>query len=299
MITPFNNEKFQAPASIQLTGEAVDADGWIGAFRFLANDEVVHEGTINFIVAPDPGQSQTFDFLWENVAAGKYDIALEVTDNDGATLLSRRTKVEVIGDNEKPEVTVFAKDAFASEATGNGNGNGSPNGNTAKFRIRRTGKTDTELKVAYRIEGTAENGLDYILLEGSVIIEATKRWATLELSPILDDMEEGLETAILVLEPADTYNIGRAGAATVVISDNHPGRKGVSVLDDGSIHLRLPAVPGEGYVMEVSDNLEEWEVIGTGVSEEDALDIVADKPGQRRGQYYRVRKAPEGLLNEE
>jgi hypothetical protein len=299
MITPFNNEKFQAPASIQLTGEAVDADGWIGAFRFLANDEVVHEGTINFIVAPDPGQSQTFDFLWENVAAGKYDIALEVTDNDGATLMSRRTKVEVIGDNEKPEVTVFAKDAFASEATGNGNGNGSPNGNTAKFRIRRTGKTDTELKVAYRMEGTAENGLDYTLLEGSVIIEAQKRWATLELSPILDDMEEGLETAILVLEPVETYNIGRAGAATVVINDNNPGRKGVSILDDGSIHLRLPAVPGEGYVMEVSDNLEEWEVIGTGVSEEDALDIVADKPGQRRGQYYRVRKAPEGLPNEE
>lgn len=299
MITPFNNETFQAPASIQLTGEAVDADGWIGAFKFLANDEVIHEGSINFIVAPDPGQSQTFDFLWENVAAGKFDIALEVTDNDGATRLSRPTKIEVIGDNEKPEVTVFAKDAFASEATGNGNGNGSPNGNTAKFRIRRTGKTDSELTVAYRMEGTAENGVDYTVLEGSVLIEARKRWATLELSPIMDDMEEGLETAILVLEPVDTYNIGRASAATVVISDNNPGRKGVSILDDGSIHLRLPAVPGEGYVMEVSDNLEDWEVIGTGVSEEDALDIVADKPGQRKGQYYRVRKAPEGLPNEE
>ena len=299
MITPFNNEKFQAPASIQLTGEAVDADGWIGAFKFLANDEVIHEGAINFIVAPDPGQSQTFDFLWENVAPGKYDLALEVTDNDGATKVSRRTKIEVISDNEKPEVTVFAKDAFASETTGNGNGTGNSNGNTAKFRIRRTGKTDTELKVAYRMEGTAENGVDYTLLEGAVVIEARKRWATLELAPIMDDLEERLETAILVLEPVDTYNIGRASAATVVISDNNPGRKGVSILDDGSIHLRLPAIPGEGYVMEVSDNLVDWEVIGTGVSEDDALDVVADKPGQRKGQYYRVRKAPEGLPNEE
>ena len=149
------------------------------------------------------------------------------------------------------------------------------------------------------MEGTAENGLDYTLLEGSVVIEARKRWATLELAPIMDDVEERLETAILVLEPVDTYSIGRAGAATAVISDNNPGRKGVSILDDGSIHLRLPAVPGEGYVMEVSDNLKDWEVIGTGVSEEDALDIVADKPGQRKGQYYRVRKAPAGLSNEE
>lgn len=299
MITPFNNQKFQAPVSIQLTGEGMDPDGWIGAFQFLANGETIHEGNISFIVPPDAGQNQAFDFLWNNVLPGKYDLALQVTDNNGTTRQSRSVKIEVKGDSELPEVSVFAKDAFASETTGNGNGNGNPNGNTAKFRIRRTGKIDTELEVAYRMEGTAENGVDYTLLEGSVIIEAKQRWVTIELATIADNIEERLETAILALEPVDTYTIGRASTATTVISDSNPGRKGVQILDDGSIHLRLPTVPGEGYVLEVSDNLKDWKVIGTGVSEEDALDIVDDRPGLRKGQYYRVRKAPEGLPDRE
>ena len=295
MITPFNNQKFQAPVSIQITGEGMDPDGWIGAFQFLANGEIIHEGNISFIVPPDPGQNQAFDFLWDNVLPGKYELALLVTDNNGATRESRSVKIEVKGDSELPEVTVFAKDAFASETNGNGNGNGNPNGNTAKFRIRRTGKIDTELEIAYRMEGKAENGLDYSLLEGSVTIEAKQRWVTIELTPIADDIVESLETAIFSLEPVDTYTIGRASTATVVISDSNSGRKGVQILDDGSIHMRLPSVPGEGYVLEVSSNLKDWEVIGTGVSEEDTLDIVDDRPGLRKGQYYRVRKAPEGL----
>jgi hypothetical protein len=295
MITPFKHQRFQAPVNISLSGEGLDKDGWIGAFQFLVNEKVVHEGTIHFLVAPEPGQRQHFEYLWENVEPGTYEVALSGTDNDGASSTSRPVKVEVIGDQELPEVTVFAKDALASETTGNEN----TKPNTATFRFRRTGKTDEPLRVAYRLAGTAENGVDYEALEGFLIIEANQRWGTAVLHPIADDLEEGRETVILSLAQSDqAYTLGRKDSAKALITDSTPDRKGSKVLKDGSIHLRLPTIPGEGYLLEVSDNLRDWEVVDTGVSEEDALDIIENRPGLRKGQYFRIRKAPEDLAEE-
>jgi hypothetical protein len=105
----------------------------------------------------------------------------------------------VIGDQDLPEVTVFARDALASETTGNEN----TKPNTATFRFRRTGKTDEPLEVAYQISGSAENGVDYEELGGSLVIEANQRWGTVVLNPIADDAEEGRETVILTLVPSD------------------------------------------------------------------------------------------------
>jgi hypothetical protein len=85
MITPHKHQRFQAPATIEFTGEALDKDGWISTFQFLVNERVVHEGTINFIVAPEPGQRQHFEYKWEEVPQGTYEIALSVTDNEGAS----------------------------------------------------------------------------------------------------------------------------------------------------------------------------------------------------------------------
>ncbi len=296
MISPRNHQRFQAPASISLAAEAIDKDGWIGAFQFIANDRVLHEGTINFIVAPEPGQRQHFEFLWEDVPVGSYEVVIQVTDNEGTSNTSRPIKVEVIGETDLPEVSVFARDALASETTGNEN----IRPNKATFRFRRTGKTDEPLTVQYQIAGTAENGVDYERLEGSVVIEAKKRWGTVDILPIADDLDEGRETVILTLEAIDDlYSIGREESAKALITDNTPDRKGSKILKDGSIHIRLPAVPGEEFLLEVSENLEDWEVIDTGVSEEDAFDIIANRPGLRKGQYFRIRKAMEALAEEE
>ena len=155
------------------------------------------------------------------------------------------------------------------------------------------------MRVAYRLAGTAENGVDYEALEGFLIIEANQRWGTAVLHPIADDLEEGRETVILSLAQSDqAYTLGRKDSAKALITDSTPDRKGSKVLKDGSIHLRLPTIPGEGYLLEVSDNLRDWEVVDTGVSEEDALDIIENRPGLRKGQYFRIRKAPEDLAEE-
>ena len=295
MIKPLNHQRFQAPTDIRLMGEGLDRDGWIGAFQFLVNKEVLHEASIQFLVPPEPGQRQSFEFLWEDARPGSYEIALLVTDNEGLSRTSRPVMIEVFGDRELPEVTVFARDALASETTGNEN----THPNTAAFRIRRTGKLDTPLTIAYRMEGSAENGVDYELLEGTLVIEAHQRWGTVVINPIADDLDEGRETVVLTLAPDNQdYTIGRAAAAKALITDSTPGRKGVNILKDGSIHLRLPTVPGEGYLIEVSDNLRDWEVVDSVVSDEDALDIIESRPGLRKGLYYRIRKAPEGLSDE-
>ncbi len=219
IITPGKNKKFQAPATLSITGEAIDEDGWISSFQFLVNEEVVHEGTMNFVVAPESGQRQHFNYQWKEVTPGNHDITLAVTDNEGASTLSRPVKVMVIGDEDLPELTIFTKDALATETTDNA----SAPSDTATFRIRRTGRTDTALEVSYQTSGSAANGIDYEGLEGSMVIESGQRWGKVILKPIADDMREGRETIALSLVPSIlTYAVGHPSTAKAVIMDTPP-----------------------------------------------------------------------------
>ncbi len=288
IITPGKNKKFQAPSTLSITGEATDKDGWISSFQFLVNEEVVHEGTMNFIIAPESGQRQHFNYQWKEATPGTHEITLAVTDNEGASVFSRPVKVIVISDEDLPELTLFTKDALATETTDIA----SAQSDTATFSIRRTGRTDTALEVSYQTSGSAANGIDYEELGGSMVIESGQRWGKVVLNPIADDMGEGRETIVLSLVPSIlTYAIGHANTAKAVIMDTPPERKDRKIMKDGSIHLRLPCVPGENFLLEVSEDLKDWEVVDHGVTQENAFDIIESRPEQQKRKYFRIRKA--------
>jgi VCBS repeat-containing protein len=108
-------------------------------------------------------------------------------------------------------VNIVATDANASE-TGPDPG---------QFTVTRTGDASSALTVAYAIAGSAENGVDYQALSGTVVIPTGQASATIDVTP-LDDSSPGvdepaIETVEVTLAAASGYVVGPQSSAVVAI----------------------------------------------------------------------------------
>ena len=74
-----------------------------------------------------------------------------------------------------------------------------------KLKLVREGDTSAPLLVAYAVRGTAENGIDYELLPGTLEIPAGKKSAKLVVTPRADGRIEGPETIEIELLPGEDY----------------------------------------------------------------------------------------------
>lgn len=108
-------------------------------------------------------------------------------------------------------LTVQAPDAIAGEnATAGGNGT---------FRIGRPlATTNAALTVAYRMSGTASNGVDYTALNGSAAFLAGQTNVDLTVAPLADSLAEGNESVTLTLLPGP-YMLGATTSAVVNIRE--------------------------------------------------------------------------------
>ena len=113
-----------------------------------------------------------------------------------------------------PVITVSATDANAAE-TVSGN---LPN--PGVFTFTRTGSTVASLTVNFGVGGTAISGTDYTALPTSVTFAPDSSTATVTISPIDDQIDEGDETVFFVLLDNAAYAVGPADSATVTITDN-------------------------------------------------------------------------------
>ena len=81
------------------------------------------------------------------------------------------------------------------------------------------------LTVTYAISGTAENGIDYTLLSGTVTIPAGKSAVALKLTPFDDSTPEVNETAEFRIIPgADYSNSLRSTAQVTIVNNSRPKR---------------------------------------------------------------------------
>ena len=164
-----------------------------------------------------------------------------------------------------PSVSIVATDPFASEKV-------STNGtNTARFRIFRTGPTNLDLTVFYSVHGTASNGVDYVEIGNSLTIPAGRHSAAILIAPIDDNLEEGIETVVLRLEPDPSlgpvarYEVGRPDKAAAIIADDDLHRPPCKQLPDGSFHLCADKPDGFAFRLEVSEDLSAWVPLCTNV----------------------------------
>lgn len=86
------------------------------------------------------------------------------------------------------------------------------------FVISRTGSTAAPLTVQYSVKGTAENGIDYILLTGEVTIPKGRKTAPIKVTPLVDAENELTETVILKILPGADYTYSLKNSATVKIA---------------------------------------------------------------------------------
>jgi len=279
IVQPQTGDDFRPGSDIPIIVQAVDPDGWVSRVEFFANDRLIGKEEIIFIQPPPPGQLQRFSMIWSNVTAGRYVLTARATDNDGLTGLSAPVVIEVHDSPALPVVTIFAVDPLARE--------GAPL-NPATFRIRRSGGTNALLTVHYSIRGTASNGVDYARIPNSVTIPAGRRSVRVTITPFDDRLVERYESAVLRLEATALYNVGRPGRAGALILDNDCPRPDTCPLPEGDFHVCRKLDGFRCYRVEVSDDLRDWESLGSNVLDDDAVHFVDPEAGERTKRFYRI-----------
>jgi hypothetical protein len=144
---------------------------------------------------------------------GSETVVLTVSANQAYIAGSSNTATVTIADNDRallPTISVSATIAICAEGGAN-----------ATFTITRTGSTSAALTVRFALTGTAQNGIDYQQLPGSVTIPAGAASATVIVQPIDDSLIELPELVIVTLSSDPAYGINLLfNTATVVINDN-------------------------------------------------------------------------------
>jgi hypothetical protein len=297
IVSPPNGSVFTAPVDLRLVAAAGDPDGWVTAVEFfdgtnslgvvfnpvvILDTAPVHLANLGTDVLTENSLLRPFSLVWSNVPPGKHILTAVATDNAGDSSRSRPIEIAVREASDLPVVRIMATDAVAREGTTN----------TATFRIRRTGPTNSALTVFYAIRGTASNGVDYVTIPNSLTIPAGRRGARIGITPIDDNLPERVETVLLGLAPPPfappTYEIGRpARAGAIILDDDYPLLPSESLVD-GSLHLRVPVPAGMPFRIEASTNLLDWEEVACDINAEDGVSVVDDQRGDYRQRFFRV-----------
>jgi hypothetical protein len=178
----------------------------------------------------------------DNMAEGRETVVLQIVPSPllcpspacGYDIGSPSSAVVTIEDNaavHQPVVNVFTIDPVGREIPVVPPGLGMPQlYDPAVFRVTRTGNTNIDLPVFYRVSGSASNGVDYERLSGQVVIPAGSASALIEVTVIDDLLVEGTETVEITLEPPiciqifppppDCYLVGSINRAIAFIEDN-------------------------------------------------------------------------------
>jgi PKD repeat protein len=137
-------------------------------------------------------------------SAGTFTAALTVTGSGGQTSSASHTiTVTNVPTPPSSTVTVAATQPLATSLT------------PGVFNINRTGDTSSALTVNYSLNGTAQNGVDYQTLSGTVTIPAGSSTATVVVNPL--GLLNVLKTVVVTISPDSGYTIGLPDSATVEI----------------------------------------------------------------------------------
>ena len=297
---PASGADFPPDTPIEIVTDTRDPDGYVRRVEFFADGRKIGEANVEFIRPPDPGQLQTFTFVWRQPLPGAHALTAQATDDDGATGVSAPVSITVARSEPLPIVTVTAPDPFAVEPRSNS----VPN--TATFRIRRFGPTNDALVVAYSLLGTADNGTDYETLPALATIPAGRRTVTVILSPLADDLREGIETVLLRLEQPpppspeirviNPYRVGRPRLAAALISDgprlHSPGGAQCLRLPGALAHLCFAGDAGHNFRVEASDDLRNWETLFDTLAGEDGWHFIDSNAENHSHRFYRLKPEP-------
>ncbi len=139
---------------------------------------------------------------------GSFQVGLSATNSGGtgSAVLTLTVTAPV------PAVTIFtAGDGTIVEG----------DGKAGKLFVERTGDVNTALTVRYKVQGSAESGVDYKPLVGAVTIPAGASRAAVKVRPLDDQTVDGIRVAKIKLLPSTdgSYNLGNRAVAKLKITD--------------------------------------------------------------------------------
>jgi len=290
IVQPLTGSVFRAPADICIKALVRDPDGWVGYVEFFANERKIGEQYIMFIQEPPPGELQTFILDWSQVPHGEYSLVVKATDDRGAVGTSEPVRIRVVETAPPPPVvTIHVRDGLAREGA-----DAAGVTDNATLVVRRTGETNAALSVFYSVRGTAENGVDYVKLAGSVTIPAGHRSARLEVIPLDDNLRERVESVVVRLEPdpslgpVSRYTVGWPGRAAVLILDRDGRLPHCQWLAEGLFQICYPGSDGACFRLEYSTDLRTWTSLGAGVVTAGELHFVDPEAGEQASRFYRL-----------
>jgi gliding motility-associated-like protein len=195
-------------------------------------DHTLLSGTA-VIRAGDPGVSVTVPASNDDILEGTETVILTLNGGTGAGITYTGTgnaTVNITDDENTPAnlvVNVAANGDVSEAASGAGFIISLPN------NIR----TATDLTVNYTVVGTAINGTDYALLNGTVVIPAGDNSVPVQITGIDDQIIEGNETIVLTIVNGSTttglaLTPGTSSTATINLID-----------DDNNLNIVVSATP--------------------------------------------------------
>lgn len=291
---PQSGDRFPAGESIELIADGADADGHIVLMEFFANGEKIGERRrAHGDELDSPNADQRFPFKWQDPLPGTYVLTTRATDNGGASTDSEPIRISIHERNERPSISVIARDALAIEPN---NTRIAPD--RAVFRITRHGSTDEPLKVHYELGGDAEPGADYLRLSGMVTFDAGETSVDIFIVPLADNLREGSESVKFALVAKDAYEISGRNRAYAVIRDNPmphgPNRPRCIKVGKGLIHICFPAQGGICFRLEGSTDLRNWDTMFCLVPVDGEIHFVGENVPELRQRFFRITEEPNG-----
>ncbi|MGB0560902.1 MAG: S8 family serine peptidase [Spirulinaceae cyanobacterium] len=198
-------ELIAATGATEVEGETIALTINAPASGSLSQNGVPVTGAITL----QPGD--TID--WTPDTAGTNVPAFEVIASDGTAaadpvLVSATVNPAPV---ELPQVSILPVSSNASE-----------DGVAGSFVVARSGADLSEpLTVQYMLSGEAANGQDFTL-PAVLTIPAGEASAVISITPLDDDLYEGVETATITVVADAAYELGNSLAHTVTIADNDP-----------------------------------------------------------------------------
>ncbi|MCC7409896.1 MAG: LEPR-XLL domain-containing protein [Phycisphaeraceae bacterium] len=158
-------------------------------------------------------------------------LTLKTGKNYNVDYIAKSATINILDNEPALSVSLVSGDDSANES-----------GDTAAFRITRTGSTFSDLPVAFSISGTAGANKDFTLAGygldpklKSAVISAGQSYVDILVTPINDPTPEPTETVKLTLAKGKLFSLDpAASSATISILDNEP-TVSVTVYDDKAV----------------------------------------------------------------
>ena len=250
-------------ASVYASDSTAGSDGSTGRVTVKRSGDTTDDLLVNYLVTGTAVSGTDFTTLSGSVTilAGQLTADVVITPIVNTNAVGSRTVTILLSDspsyniyNQNSATVTIVQSSLPTVTLTVTTGDATEGGTAGRFRVSRTGATNTSLLVFFEVGGSAWEGADYSPIGTNVLIPTGTAFAEIDIAPIQDNFYElgmvsGNDTVILSLLPGTNYLVGNPRSGRVFIredetSANLPAvgfmlRNSIVREDDGSVTLWL------------------------------------------------------------